>query len=70
MDLNLLYSEHQHALMRATSCTSRTCRSRHLASAGSVARRIHKWQLTKGASAAVGWTHAIDDTDFAERISA
>lgn len=70
MDLNLLYSEHQHALMRAKSSTSRTCRTRHLASAGSVAHRIYTWQLTKGASAAGGWNHATEDTDFAERISA
>lgn len=70
MDLNLLYSQHQHALMRAKSSTSRICRTRHLASAGSFARHIQTWQLSEGASAAGSWTRAIDDTDFAERICA
>lgn len=70
MDLNLLYSQHQHALMRAKSSTSKTCRTRHLASAGSFARRIQTWQMSEGASAAGGWIHATDDTDFAERICA
>ncbi len=70
MDLNLLYSQHQHALMRAKSSTSKTCRTRHLASAGSSARRIQTWQLSEGANAAGSWTNALDDIDFAERISA
>ncbi len=70
MDLNLIYSHHQHALIQAKSSTSRTCRTRHLASAGSFARLIRTWQLAKCASAAVSWTHAIADTDIAERISA
>ena len=52
MDLNFQYAEHQQSLMRAMITTCCTLRTRHLESAGSVARRIHAWQQAEGANAA------------------
>lgn len=64
MDLNLLYAEHQQSLLRAMASTSARLRTRHLACAGSVARRIQAWQQAKGALAAGGWTLFMDDADL------
>jgi len=61
LDLNFLYSEHQQSLMRAMASTSCNLRTRHLAFAGSVARRIQAWQHTIGANAANGWTLVMDE---------
>lgn len=66
MDLNFLYSEHQQSLMRAMCSTSRMLRTRHLASAASLARRIQAWQQSTGASAAKGWALFTDDADCAD----
>ncbi len=61
MDLNFQYSAHQQSLIRAMSSTNCMLRTRHLESAGSVAKRIHAWQHAKGADAANGWSRVIDD---------
>jgi len=63
LDLNFLYSEHQRSLMRAMASTSGHLRARHLAFAGSVARRIQAWQHTIGANAAIGWAFVMDEAD-------
>jgi glycyl-tRNA synthetase alpha subunit len=55
MDLNLFYSQHQIALMKAQATTSATERDRHLDKASSIARRIGSFQLAQGAAAGVAW---------------
>lgn len=64
MDLNLLYAEHQRSLLRAMACTSARLRTRHLACAGAVARRIQAWQQAEGAIAASGWALFMDAADL------
>lgn len=64
MDLNLHYAEHQQSLMRAMTSTNSALRTRHLESAGSVARRIQAWQHAEGAHAATGWSIVMDDAGF------
>lgn len=60
MDLNLLYSQHQGALMRASATTSRLCQARYLAAAGALADRIGDYQRRNGAPAAAGWVRNAD----------
>lgn len=64
MNLNFQYAEHQQSLMRAMITTCRTLRTRHLESAGSVAKRIHAWQQAEGANAANGWLRLMGDSEF------
>lgn len=66
MDLNFLYSEHQQSLMRAMASTCANLRKLHLASAGSLAKRIQDWQDSEGANAAKGWTSFMNNADFAD----
>lgn len=60
MDLNLLYSRHQHALMQAAGATSRLTRTKRLAAAALIAHRIRTYQLGKGALAAEDWLPAME----------
>lgn len=66
MDLNFLYSEHQHSLMRAMSSTCANLRKLHLAAAGSLAERIQDWQHSNGAGAAKGWASFMNGADFSD----
>lgn len=66
MDLNLLYSRHQGALMSAAATTSRLARTRHLAAAGMFANRIGNYQLSKGAAAATRWLSAEQKSECGE----
>lgn len=63
MDLNLLYSEHQRFLIRASGASDRLQRTRHLAAAESLANRIRDHQLICGAAAASGWLRAMNNLD-------
>lgn len=66
MDLNLLYSQHQAALMSASVTISRLARTRHIAAAGMFANRIRNYQLAKGAAAAAGWLGAVQNGERGE----
>lgn len=60
MDLNQLYSQHQHSIMRAAATPSRLARTRYLAAAGALANRIRNYQLSVGAAASSGWLHSME----------
>lgn len=55
MDLNLLYSDHQIALMRAGRATSLPAFRHHLDRARDIACRIGGYQETLGAMAGRSW---------------
>jgi hypothetical protein len=58
MDLNLCYSQHQIALIKAGATTSAPERERHLDNASGIARRIGTYQRAQGAPAGASWREA------------
>ena len=52
MDLNYLYSQHQISLIGAASTSDCSDYARHVAKAGDLARQIHDFHVSMGASAA------------------
>lgn len=59
MDINLLYSQHQLALMQAGESVSPLARTRFIATAALAAFRIQKFQAAHGAQAADGWLRSM-----------
>lgn len=55
MDLNLFYSQHQIALIKARATTSASERARHLDDASDIACQINIFQLAQGAPASASW---------------
>jgi hypothetical protein len=55
MDLNLFYSQHQIALIKAGATRNLPERDRHLTEAWEIASRIGTYQLTQGAAAGASW---------------
>ena len=56
MDLNQKYSDHQRAVMRASTAADREARKEHLGDASSIAGQIEVHQLNLGAAASSAWT--------------
>lgn len=63
MDLNLFYSQHQIALIRAKATANEAERNRHLDHAFGIASRIGTYQLAQGAPAGASWRKAAILTD-------
>jgi len=55
LDLNLFYSRHQIALIRAGTATSAIEREHHLGDASDIAQRIGTYQHAQGAAACAAW---------------
>ena len=66
MDLNLLYSQHQLALMQAANSASPLARTKFIAAAGLAAFRIQKYQSCHGARAADGWMRSMTRTSLGQ----
>lgn len=64
MDLNLQYSLHQFALMRANFTHCKLARTKSFAAAGVVANRIRDFQLSMQAPAADGWLLSMEESDL------
>lgn len=56
MDLNLKYSDHQKALIRASAAPDRIIRELHLDRAAVIAEEIEAFQLKLGAAASCAWS--------------
>jgi hypothetical protein len=59
MDLNLFYSQHQIALIKAGAAASGPERARHLDHASGLACRISTYQHTHGAAAGASWRKPV-----------
>jgi hypothetical protein len=56
VDLNLQYSEHQKAVLRASAAPDRVMRDLHLDRASVIAEEIALFQFGLGAAAACAWS--------------
>ncbi len=56
MDLNKKYSDHQKAVMRASTAPDKQAREVHLGDASNIAGQIEGHQLNLGAAASSAWT--------------
>lgn len=64
MDLNLQYSLHQFALMRANFTHNKLARTKSFAAAGVIANRIRDFQLSTQAPAADCWLSSMEESDL------